>query len=1112
MKKRLLSLLLAVMMLLTLFPTALAEGTEDNAVEPEVYAAAAEPEEDEVFAAVDATSGATVKWGTCGTNASFILRDNGVMQFSGSGTIWCPLSSAADRLLVKEIQVPSGITALDDFCFREFSALTKVTLADSVTSIGEYCFYGCSELKTISFPSGLKTIGSLAFYNCTALPSVSIPSGTSVGYHAFFNCTSLTSATVGSSSMSMPFSSCSKLSSITLSSTVTKLPDDVFSGLTALKAITIPSSVKSIGNNVFDGDSLTVTFSGDAPSFSSLAFSGATVTAQYPDSNSTWTSSVRQSYGGSVTWKGIGTPPSVSGVTAPKGTRIQGKALTLKGTINAGSGTLQKVSARIYAQSDTSLKTPLTGKEVSASGKTYSIQGSTLDTNCKLGSLKVGSYVYIITATVGGTKYELYRSKFTVTSATYTVTYDANGGTNAPKAQTKSHDKTLTLSTEEPVRYEYEFQGWATSKTATSAAYQPGDAYTANKAVTLYAVWKSTPYTITFRASGDDYTPPDPVRVVNKQITIPTFDVTPTHVYSLKNGDFEVNFVSWQGYNEGGTEYWYPGQTYSYTYWGSCTAYPTWENLTRVNLVCSDQNMTLASTVFSDRYKDFQYGARDNATIADLGIVLFDENNWPYDTTANEGYMIEGWYYSANGETVRVTENTVFEKNKGYLVYPKWVQMDSVVAKGTVDDGKVAYTLYDTGELVLSTNQTALGYTQTQALPESVRTAATTVTIREGTVTTSSPFNSTYCTWPNLTTVNLPDSLSALNFSSSYCFSGLPKLTTVNIGPNSKLDAITYGFENCPNLKTIRLPESITFLNYLCKDAAFTEVYFEGDAPSRRFDLGLETNAGTVTVSYSSLREGWTEEFIQEHDNANIIWSDRKRVLSCMDGETEVGTYAGEAGETVTLESLEREDYVFLGWAADPEATEPDFEGGESYALAENTTLYAVWQLLTRSVVLDANDGSGEVTQLEGVPGEALSLDVLYTRAGYALLGWSADPEAAEADYAVGEMYTVTEDTELYAVWLAPDFVLPAALTALEEEAFAGGAFRFARLPYGAEEIGSQAFADCAELRFVYIPETVTVIAKDAFSGVEGLTILSEDGSYAEFFAQKNGFGFRAVG
>lgn len=75
------------------------------------------------------------------------------------------------------------------------------------------------------------------------------------------------------------------------------------------------------------------------------------------------------------------------------------------------------------------------------------------------------------------------------TPNTYTVTYNANGGSGAPAAQTKTYGQTLTLSSTVPTRTNYNFKGWATSSTG-AVAYQPGGNYTANAAVTLYAVWE----------------------------------------------------------------------------------------------------------------------------------------------------------------------------------------------------------------------------------------------------------------------------------------------------------------------------------------------------------------------------------------------------------------------------------------------------------------------------------------------------------------------------------------------------------------------------------------------------------------------------------------------
>ena len=76
------------------------------------------------------------------------------------------------------------------------------------------------------------------------------------------------------------------------------------------------------------------------------------------------------------------------------------------------------------------------------------------------------------------------------TAITYTVKYNANGGSGAPSNQTKTYGKTLTLSSVKPTRESYSFLGWATSANATEAAYTSGASYEDNNNLTLYAVWE----------------------------------------------------------------------------------------------------------------------------------------------------------------------------------------------------------------------------------------------------------------------------------------------------------------------------------------------------------------------------------------------------------------------------------------------------------------------------------------------------------------------------------------------------------------------------------------------------------------------------------------------
>ena len=78
------------------------------------------------------------------------------------------------------------------------------------------------------------------------------------------------------------------------------------------------------------------------------------------------------------------------------------------------------------------------------------------------------------------------------TPKTYTITYNKNGNivSNVPSAQTKTHGTNITLSSTSPTRTRYNFLGWSTSSTATSATYAPGATFSTNANTTLYAVWQ----------------------------------------------------------------------------------------------------------------------------------------------------------------------------------------------------------------------------------------------------------------------------------------------------------------------------------------------------------------------------------------------------------------------------------------------------------------------------------------------------------------------------------------------------------------------------------------------------------------------------------------------
>ena len=147
----------------------------------------------------------------------------------------------------------------------------------------------------------------------------------------------------------------------------------------------------------------------------------------------------------------------------------------------------------------------------------------------------------------------------------YKITYNANGGSGAPSAQTKWKDQTLTLSSTKPTRTGYSFLGWSTSSSATSATYSAGGSYTANSAATLYAVWKANTYTVTYNANGGSGAPGSQTKTYGQTLTLSSTKPTRTN-YNFKGWATSASATT-ATYSAGG----------SYTANSAVTLYAVWE-------------------------------------------------------------------------------------------------------------------------------------------------------------------------------------------------------------------------------------------------------------------------------------------------------------------------------------------------------------------------------------------------------------------------------------------------------------------------------------------------------------------------------------------------------
>lgn len=139
---------------------------------------------------------------------------------------------------------------------------------------------------------------------------------------------------------------------------------------------------------------------------------------------------------------------------------------------------------------------PISNAKPTRSG--YTFLGWSLSSTATSASYQPGGS---ITLTASDILYAVWKAN------TYTVSYNANGGSGAPSNQTKTYGVTLTLSNTKPTRTGYTFSAWNTAQNGSGTSYAPGGSYTANAAVTLYAQWTANTYAVTFDAQGGSVTP-----------------------------------------------------------------------------------------------------------------------------------------------------------------------------------------------------------------------------------------------------------------------------------------------------------------------------------------------------------------------------------------------------------------------------------------------------------------------------------------------------------------------------------------------------------------------------------------------------------------------------
>lgn len=561
------------------------------------------------------------------------------------------------------------------------------------------------------------------------------------------------------------------------------------------------------------------------------------------------------------------------------------------------------------------------------------------------------------------------------TDETYTVTYDANGGIGAPTdGNAYFENDTVTVSTVEPTRKGYVFQGWILG----ANTYHGNDTFAMHaENVTLTAQWEREKYTVAVDADGVATVTIEDAQSEYPGDTLIRFTVEAVEPNVLSaltvavngsvmqlaeaNGVLSGSFVLTQNstitVHSGAT-------TYTVTYGKNGGDTPTVdETMTYV----TGQALTLHSgagyTKDGCHIAGWDTASDGNGTRYKLGQVLTNDLSastlyavWEQDADP-KGYHYKIKYVANGGEGADFEQDMYENVLSTPLYNGDNFRKDhaTLIGWATAPNGGVVY---------------ALNHHLTTPLGE----AGEIVTL--------------YAVWK-------ADDTYTVRYDPNGGTGEVP--TDENL--YYKDASVTVKFDPAPTR------EGYQFLGWAEEPDAQTPSYMGSE--SDHFEMGAENvtlyavwqqNPGTYTVTYDA--NGGTGEV-----------------------PTDYSAYA--AGAEVRVQFTpepSRDNCSFLGWAETQTATDPTYTSSKpSFTMGKaNVTLYAVWHQIQHYTITYYPNADG-VTGMPGNGGKTEDVNYFISlispyRDGYTFKGWSRTANGT-VDFRGGESYTTNANLELYAVW-----------------------------------------------------------------------------------------------
>lgn len=238
--------------------------------------------------------------------------------------------------------------------------------------------------------------------------------------------------------------------------------------------------------------------------------------------------------------------------------------------------------------------------------------------------------------------YENWKNAFT-----YTVSYDANGGSGKVKGQVVLKGETSLITDGYSLsRSKYEFTGWNTKADGKGLPYEVGQTVTSTEDITLYAQWKKVLFTVNYDFNGGSGSP------IGIQTKKQGESVCISNADGLKRSGWK--FVGWNTRADGKGLSYQPDVAYSYD--KDITLFAQWKQ-TEFKVVY-DANGGIGTTITSKKEES-------------TPLTVIDASAF-----SRQGYEFSGWNSKADGSGISYGVGDSYLEDKDITLFAQWKQVE----------------------------------------------------------------------------------------------------------------------------------------------------------------------------------------------------------------------------------------------------------------------------------------------------------------------------------------------------------------------------------------------------------------------------------------------------